>query len=164
MGYQKYLSGANKCSPSLYPLPIKDLFDLVVVDEAQDLSYCQLSNLNSLAKQSNIVFFLGEHQLLFDVKSKLNFIKSIYHEQKVSLSELILSHSYRCPSVVVQLANCIIQTKYQATGGLSDEIENPRIEVAPQFLEKAGEVRWISPEDPILQIDIKLHAKNHYLN
>ncbi len=162
MGYQKYLSKANQCSPSLYPLQIKDIFDLVVVDEAQDLSYCQLSSLNCLAKQSNIVFFLGEHQLLFDVKSKLNFIKSIYHEQKTSLSQLILSQSYRCPPVVVQLANCIIQTKYQATGGLSDEIENPRIEVAPQFLEKVGEVRWISPEDPILPSEIKLHAKNHY--
>ena len=47
--YEKYLSSCSFCSPSLYQIHEKDLYDLVLVDEAQDLSYCQLSNLNAFA-------------------------------------------------------------------------------------------------------------------
>jgi ankyrin repeat protein len=160
--YQKYLKTSQLCSPSLFKLAHNPLFDLLVVDEAQDLSYGQLANLNGLAKNASIVYFLGDHQLLFDVKSKLNFIKALYFNAGKEVSQLVLSQSYRCPPQVVELANCLIQTKYSVTGGLVDPMENFVIDVAKGYKEKPGQVRWLPPEHALLKSEIIPHAENHY--
>lgn len=160
--YQKYLKGACLCSPSLFKLDKHPIYNFIVVDEAQDLSYGQLANLNGLAKESKIVYFLGDHQLLFDVKSKLNFIKNMYHQAGIAFSVLSLTQSYRCPPQVIELANCIIQTKYLVTGGLVDSVENSTISIADGFQDKPGQVSWIQPKNEMLRTEILLHAQQHY--
>jgi len=61
----------------------KDLaYALVVVDEAQDLSFAQLRNLYR-GSRGNILFLLGSHQILFDGLSRMNFLKELlFREEK----------------------------------------------------------------------------------
>jgi superfamily I DNA/RNA helicase len=54
-------------------------FDFIVVDEAQDLSHAQLKNLY-LGADAQIIYLLGNHQIIFDGISKIDFIKQLFRE------------------------------------------------------------------------------------
>ena len=139
--YDRYVKSMMRYSPALHVFSKKDVYPLIVVDEAQDNSYRQLRNLWSLAISQRIVFFLGDHQVLFDGKSRLDFLRSMFYQARRTCSEIALPISYRCPQPVVAVANRLIQLKYQLTGGVADAAEMPRIEAAVE--DGIGEVVWL---------------------
>ena len=111
---------------------IRTLYKLYIVDEAQDFSYGQLYRLKLLSKLLSgvysIVFFLGDHQILFDGKSRLNYLKSLFHAD-VPAKIIELNKTQRCSEAVTLIANALIRIKYGLTGGASDKLSK-MLEVA----------------------------------
>ena len=144
--YQQHLEAKGLVSPSLFALiPPADKPKLVVVDEAQDLSYQQLRVLNRLANGA-LLYLLGEHQVLFDGKSRLNYLREMFHRNHQTPSVIALHGTYRCAERVSALANALIQLKYNVTKGASDGLESSKITVAHELL-GAGEAVWLSRSD-----------------
>lgn len=142
--YLTYLISENLFSPELQPLPAYPTHGLVVVDEAQDFSYGQLRELATLAENSAVIYLLGEHQVLFDGKSRLSFLKNMFYEYGRTPSEITLRETYRCPQRVTDVANQLIHLKYQVTGGSADKDETCEMSSGPHG---SGEAAWLLPTD-----------------
>ncbi|ASQ45932.1 ankyrin repeat domain-containing protein [Legionella clemsonensis] len=126
----------------LTPIATAKSYPMVLVDEAQDLSFAQLYSLYQLADENNIAYFLGDHQILFDGKSRLPFLRQLFHKAQQPFSEYQLAASYRCSRLVVKVTNALIQLKYQATGGAADKVELGQITSAKEDNDR-GELLWL---------------------
>ncbi|WP_176713838.1 hypothetical protein, partial [Legionella jamestowniensis] len=111
--------------------------------EAQDFSFAQLESLYTLADKGNIVYFLGDHQILFDGKSRLPFLRQLFHKKEQPYSEHQLPASYRCPASIVNVTNQLIQLKYQVTGGAADKVELGHI-ISAKEEQDNGELLWLA--------------------
>ena len=125
--YQNYLSSltARHCIAPAFRLDLHDLYDLIVVDEAQDLSHLQLDNLRNLACKQAIVCCMDSHQSLSDIRSKRPFLLQMLGVKPSGHVEL--SVTYRCPLKVVHVANEVIAFKHRLMGGTTDKDEATRI-------------------------------------
>ncbi|KTD16763.1 hypothetical protein [Legionella jordanis] len=140
--YLAYLERNNALFPPFYQSSVNASCGILIVDEAQDFSHQQLKVLLHAADHEQICYCLGSHQSLKDSKSKLPFLlglKSNYSE--MSYFELDLTH--RCPPVVVELANKIIQIKNNLTGGLADKREFVSFSATSQEKEE-GSIQWLA--------------------
>ncbi|WP_160160716.1 AAA family ATPase [Legionella taurinensis] len=135
--------------PEFHTLKQSDRFDLVVVDEAQDLSGLELKNLRRAARNSQIAYCMDSNQSLKDTLSQRQFLLSS------GVSHVELPVTYRCPGHVVDLANAILDIKQRLTGGLADKLEYARIIPSEQQKANPGLVQWVEPNEL---------AKNHRLN
>ena len=114
-------------------------YQLFIVDEAQDLSFGQLRRLYELSHaHGSIVFFLGDHQVLFDTTSRLDYLKSLYHGGPHKAQVIALDSTYRCSKQVSVIANALIDIKYRITGGASDKLSG-MLKAAEDALLGAGE-------------------------
>ena len=147
--YTAYLSSTGMISAELHPLGRDGTYPLVVVDEAQDLSYGQLDGLNRLSGGA-VVYLLGDHQVLYDGKSRLDYLRWMFHQRGQRASEIQLPVTYRCSEHVISVANKLIELKYKATGGASDKVESSEMVVADGAGKGAGEALWLTPESPEL--------------
>jgi len=119
--YQEYLRfSRGRSSVSSQDLALD--YQLVVVDEAQDLSNGQLKNLYR-ASHGQIIYLLGSHQILFDEVSKLDYLKSLFFNDRVRIFVHHLPICHRSAEHVVEVANGLIHLKAQVTGGASDKTE-----------------------------------------
>lgn len=138
--YQKYmvaLGQSNRLHPSFHVLTKMESYDLIVVDESQDLSHLQLKNLAYLAKKRYVAFCMDSHQSLHDTLSKRPFLLEMLkrHDRDV-ISHIELPVTYRCPVKIARVADVLIQAKYHLTGGTADKKEAPS--VVPHVGEGAG--------------------------
>ncbi|QRN04195.1 hypothetical protein GH742_10090 [Legionella sp. MW5194] len=128
-------------NPEFHTLKQSDLFDLVVVDEAQDLSGLELKNLRRAARNSQIAYCMDSNQSLKDTLSQRQFLLSS------GVSHIELPVTYRCPGHVVDLANAILDIKQRLTGGLADKLEYARIIPSEQQKANPGLVQWVEPNE-----------------
>ncbi|WP_133134017.1 AAA family ATPase, partial [Legionella rubrilucens] len=148
--YKKTLDDEKNTAfhPEFHTLKQSDLFDLVVVDEAQDLSGLELKNLRRAARNGHIAYCMDSNQSLKDTLSQRQFLLSS------GVSHVELPVTYRCPGHVVDLANAILDIKQRLTGGLADKLEYARIIPSEQQKANPGLVQWVEPNEL---------AKNHRL-
>ena len=111
-------------------------YDMIFVDESQDLSTQSLANLLKLAKNNQIVYALDSRQNLQDSLSKTVEITKIFHDagfnmNKVQVVELV--GSYRCKHKVMNLAK-----------GVNDL----RIKMTPTQKKKEGHINIIEEGEP----------------
>ncbi|MCX7117858.1 MAG: hypothetical protein NTW94_08195 [Legionellales bacterium] len=144
--YLQHLKAKHIFSADLCPLDVDIAYPLVVVDEAQDFSYEQLQSLNQLAR-GQIAYLLGEHQILFDGKSRLIYLKDMLHKAKLRTCIVHLPASYRCPQRVLDIANALVELKNQCTGGAVDKGESQEMCVSPELLGTTGNATWLHPDD-----------------
>lgn len=136
--YQEYCKGDT----DLCFRPIEDdPYDLIIADEAQDLSRIQLKSLYALAQNKQIVYCIGDHQQLHGSECMIPFLKTIDKEA----THLRLRASYRCPVKVIDLANEILAYKRFAIGIRLPEYEITHVE--PQDAMNQGSVTWINETD-----------------
>ncbi|CAM3010659.1 Ankyrin repeat protein [Legionella steigerwaltii] len=149
--YQSGLIQKNYLSTELSPITSKASYSLILVDEAQDFSYGQLENLYNLAQNGHIVYFLGDHQVLFDGKSRLPYLRQMaYAKNRGGFSEHQLSSSYRCSKPIIEVTNTLIKLKYQVTGGAADKAELGQIVSTKEDKDK-GELHWIDSKSSQLK-------------
>jgi len=149
IGYVKYLASQNMVSSELYTLKTEAPYSLVVVDEAQDLSFGQLSSLKNIAHEDSVVFFLGDHQILFDGKSRFPYLREMLSSFGAgsTISEIKLPGTYRCSTHVIEMANKLVTLKYRVTGGASDKVEEHELVAAKDAALSVGESSFVQPDD-----------------
>ena len=155
--YLDYLSSQHLIESELHSLKARP-YKLVVVDEAQDLSYGQLLGLSRLAGH-NSVFLLGEHQILFDGLSRQAYLQRLFHQQGISLNLRQLQATYRSSPAVLAVANALIQAKYRATGGAVDKGEVAELEASEKALARENQALWFDPRNKKELARIKEHAR-----
>lgn len=116
-------------------------FDLVVVDEAQDLSGPALLQLYTLAG-GNISYFMDTQQDLEDRLSKRSHLKQLMYTKGVTLNSTNLPTVYRCPQSVLNFANRWLGIKAYASGGIADKDEYREINVVGNEAIGEGHVFW----------------------
>lgn len=129
-----------------------DLFEMIEVDEFQDLSCLQLSNLFGLAKQRRIAF-RGDpsHQQLYGTIPQIHFLRQhILKSANIKCEVKVLSDSHRSPQAIVDAINRIIKIKYYFSGGKANKLEVTKLTCSKE-LDRIGNVAWldhskISPE------------------
>jgi DNA helicase-2/ATP-dependent DNA helicase PcrA len=94
--------------PLIYNLPLKNRYDVVLVDESQDLSAVQRRLIRRMMKDAGRVVFVGDRrQAIYGFRGA--DAKSIERIQKeFGCVELPLSITYRCPTRVVRLAQKLV--------------------------------------------------------
>jgi len=139
--YCSYLVSSKLIEPELAQLH-QAKYKLAIIDEAQDLSYGQLASLNNMV-QGKIVYMLGEHQILFDGLSRLAYLKQFFREPRPSLNIIQLSGTFRSAQNVLNVANIMIEFKYQATGGATDKREITDLRASGDMEGIEGETLWL---------------------
>lgn len=148
VAYKAYLAdleNKNEVDLSFHPIEAPD-FDLIAVDEAQDLSRLQIQSLtNQMHTKNNQIFFcVGDHQQLSSVECIIPFLHTLYHlsGMRINLDDILVSltGSYRCAEPITDLANAIIGLKRKAAGHLhKQELKT----VKPVDKELPGQVEWL---------------------
>jgi ankyrin repeat protein len=123
--YSVYLKDNNTIDPGLYTLKPAATYDLVVVDEAQDLSLLQLGILNALAQNNSIAYCLDNHQKLDGGRSIRPYLQQLLGK---NASHINLNKMHRCPLQVVRVMNAVLEFKHRLAGGVADKKEATRIE------------------------------------
>lgn len=122
--YQGHLKDNHQVDCAILPLvkhAAGNQYDLIVVDEAQDLSLGQLACLQHLAKNNQICFLLDAEQRLYDVASHANYIES-----KLGVCLFSLEQSFRCPQNILALANSVLSYKSKVPSFQKGKIESGR--------------------------------------
>lgn len=144
--YQYYLNYLKKNSlvdVAFYSYKIKDRFNLVVVDEAHDLSTLQQRLCGDLASNRSILYISDTRQQTTGKISHRTFLRKYIHEVTGQNCEPVqLQKSYRCPPLVIDFANCLDLLKRKLVGGAADGFETRKIEYTTKH-SKAGSVVWI---------------------
>jgi len=159
--YMDYLSSHHLIESELYSLKAS-LYKLVVVDEAQDLSYGQLLGLSQLAGR-NSVFLLGEHQILFDGLSRQGYLQRLFHQLGMAINLRQLQATYRCSPAVLAVANSLIRAKYCATGGAADKGEVAELTSSEEASARENQAIWLHPKNKIELSRLKEQASHGQL-
>lgn len=122
--YLAYLDSEQVIDSGFYSLPGDASYELIVVDEAQDLSHQQLKCLSELAKNKQIVYFMDSHQRIYDQISIYPYLKQMLSTPTRPVACMELPIAYRCPLKVVAIANEVIALKQQLAGGLAHKNES----------------------------------------
>ncbi|KTD21019.1 Uncharacterized conserved protein [Legionella londiniensis] len=139
--YNKYLNQNSLVDLSFYNLNTSSIsqFDLVVVDESQDLSRVQLSSLQKIAWGNQICYCMDTNQALEDVLSDVSFIESLFQEP---IHKFDLNQSYRVSPQVASFANKVLKIKNLLCEGVLSRGEYAQFEIEPNS--RAGTVEWHS--------------------
>ena len=159
--YIDYLSSHHLIESELYSLKAS-LYKLVVVDEAQDLSYGQLLGLSRLAGR-NSVFLLGEHQILFDGLSRQAYLQRLFHQLGMAINLRQLQATYRCSPAVLAVANSLIRAKYCATGGAADKGEVAELASSEEASARENQAIWFDSKNKIELSRLKEQASHGQL-
>ncbi|WP_133140916.1 UvrD-helicase domain-containing protein, partial [Legionella genomosp. 1] len=147
--YLNYLKDESLVALDFLKFTQRDQYDLVLGDEAQDLSGLELENLLLLAKEGQLCLCMDTHQSLFDELSKGPLIEKMMQRYGLALASVELPQSYRCPENVVHFANEVIKVKNQVVGGRADKQELSEIKMSPEQAKTPGIVHWLkqTPEE-----------------
>ena len=140
--FQDYIK--HKTDPAFLPIPKNPIYDLILVDEAQDLSLLALNNLDGIAKDHRIIYFIDNHQQLYDRRSVCPYL--LHKFQIPDERHIRLNTIHRCPFKVIQVINTILDFKHRLVGGLSDKHAIARIEEVT-LNQTMGAVYVLSPHE-----------------
>lgn len=115
----------------------------IFIDEAQGFNFAQTYNI--LRRSQHLCFSLDNQQILkYDFSIKTILRTSLEnHYQNQRLTHIQLQGNYRCPSVVIDFCNLLLNLKYEITKGTADHYEYTQINCVEE--EKPGQVLWIDP-------------------
>lgn len=112
-------------------------YDIILVDETQDFSLGQLHDLKQSSHNNQMVISIDTNQDLEKGLSLRTHIKGLFTLNGIcSLNSISLIKSYRCPEIVIELANCLIALKNKITGGVADKAEYSHFEQQSTAKEK----------------------------
>ena len=140
LGYLRHLG--DKIDPSFHPLAEQALYDLIVVDEAQNLSLQQLVSLSRLSRGHQIVYCMDPNQNSVDVCATRVLLGVLLHEHGVTTKTL--SKTYRCSQWVATAVNAFLDEKHKVLGGKMDRQEASALTVHDNA--PLGEFHMITPE------------------
>ena len=149
--YLIYLKENEKVDLSFFAPDVEPIYDLVFVDEAQDLSRLQLIFPSKIAKNKKIYYALDSHQSLSDAKSVRPFLKQIFPH----LLHVELPSAYRCPDSVIKIVNEVIKIKHRVAGGIADKDAYVQVKQGEQITQNTGQIIWIgskTPADHLIEI------------
>ena len=141
--YLDYLGdceGRDCINPAFCDLPWREQFDLVVVDEAQDLSNLQLLRASELANNRAVVYCMDSHQSLRDKFSKRPYLL------EMGCAPVELTTSYRCPIHIARAASAVVKLKQCLAGGLADKHESQGM-IAAKSKKNAGHVILLNAQE-----------------
>ncbi|MCH9755950.1 MAG: ankyrin repeat domain-containing protein [Gammaproteobacteria bacterium] len=125
--YVTYLNHENTFNPDFISLNQLDknpaLYHLIVVDEAQNLSPLALNQLSYLTSREAILYCMDAHQNLADAQPIRPLLKKIFYDKNITLNNITLNKTYRCPENIAHVINATIQLKHALTGGKIDSYE-----------------------------------------
>lgn len=144
--FHDWMSDNNKNKvfyPEFMNIDIKAFYDLILVDEAQDLSHNQLKSLMKLAKQQKILYSLDPKQNLSDVNPKTVYLQGLFFEQHgLEIKVKHLSRSYRCPPNIMKLAEEFNKVR---TSLLPLTKQGAGFLIPTEDVHEPGEISWIGP-------------------
>lgn len=159
--YLTYLKRENQIDLAFLTVDAKNLFELAVVDEGQDLSVKQINQLIDWTMNedglSNIAFCYDSHQLIYDNKSKLSLLIARLRQQNSGAVHIDLPYSYRCAKKIAEFSEHIILLRTLLAGGVSDKDQKTLITLSPEQEKTEGQVIWLKKDDLFAQKD-KLRA------
>jgi ankyrin repeat protein/thymidine kinase len=139
--WKVYLESKNIKLSEFYDCRIENQehYDLVIVDESQDLSHGQLKNLSKLTINTNIIYCIDPRQNLQDENPKLIYLKNILTNKETNQhpSVVQLSTHYRCPKAIMDFALVFNQLRIQL--GPKNKTE---AKIADSKI-PGGEVEWL---------------------
>ena len=101
---------------------VKPEYDLVVIDEAQDMNLPQLTMATQACKQSGRICLVGDdRQAIYGFRGALPDGMDIFKE-KLKTKEFALTVTYRCPKKVVQFAQAIVPDIRAADNAIEGEL------------------------------------------
>jgi hypothetical protein len=127
--YKAYLAYRDDCEqrhsvhPAFFNRLWREQYDLVVVDEAQDLSNLQLERAHALAKHGAVAYCIDSHQSLHDKRSKRPYLLHMLRE-KGACSHVELTITYRCPTNIARAASEVVKLKQCLARGIGDQFES----------------------------------------
>lgn len=124
--YVNFLQTQKKIDPALYPLLLKNRYNLIIADEVQNFSPGQLKILTNLAPKKAFAAFGDPHQDTANHRSVFPFLWSLLDVKKKNRKALQLT--YRSPPQVVGIANQILAFKRDLLGGLNYKGESVGIQ------------------------------------
>ena len=120
--YQHELKLLGLWHPAFFLSQAKACYHAVACDEASDLSLLQLYQLQQLSSESRIVYALDSNQRLQDrIAHRQSLVNLLYRVNGKAPSQQGLTHSYRCPKAVNQLANLVLKAINSLNDGLVDK-------------------------------------------
>lgn len=121
-------------------------YDLILVDETQDFSLGQLKDFRRLSPKNQIVMSIDSNQDLAKGLSLRTHIKGLFtRDNTCFVTSVSLVKSFRCPGLVIELANCLITLKNKITGGVSDKDEYSNFQMQSKDY-GAGDVLWVNSQ------------------
>lgn len=108
------------------PLPEGYRYDLIVVDEAQNLSLKQQENLMRLAKNKAIAYCMDPSQNLEDQQPMRVLLENKYWnpETRTGINTVHLRQTYRCSQQVASTVTALMQAKQAIMGKIDKEEED----------------------------------------
>ena len=143
--YKSFLEKHNLVDSAFYRFPLDfRRYGVVVVDEAQDMSYGQVEQLYTMADRAQIVFCLDGHQRLYDRRSILPYLRSRFRIDEDSRC-VGLPQTYRCAPEIAHVANQILSIKHAVLGGKIDKRDFSHLESRVAEMKYTGFVHVVHP-------------------
>ncbi|MCL5273073.1 MAG: AAA family ATPase [Gammaproteobacteria bacterium] len=121
-------------------------YDLILVDETQDFSLGQLKDFRRLCPKNQIVMSIDSNQDLAKGLSLRTHIKGLFtRDNTCFVTSVSLVKSFRCPGIVIELANCLITLKNKITGGVTDKDEYSNFQMQSKDY-GSGDVLWVNSQ------------------
>ena len=149
--YLNYLTEQNQYDTAFTPFALaeQDKYDSTICDEWLDCSPLQSQQLLDSTHNAQIVYCGDINQSLTDTKPSYPFLQRLCHERAITLSELELPGSYRCPPPVIEFANAVLDIKHSLVGSAVKK-EQGRISSTESSDSHTSNIVWlekISPEE-----------------
>jgi ankyrin repeat protein len=131
--YCSYLEQRHQFDPafSSVPAPEEPVYDLIVVDEAQNLSLHQLCHLQSMTRDNAIVYCMDSQQNLFSGNPVRQKLTQIFHKRGITLHLAELNTAHRYTQNVAGALDTIKSMARIIQGGRLDKQEAVSTSLAP---------------------------------
>lgn len=144
MAYQSYLKANQRIDLAFYEARIRRLCDMLVIDEAQDLSRLQLKLFLQLTgKDFNVYFCMDSLQCLTDTLSPRPYLMDLCTKFHLVCNHIELTHSYRVFQKALPLVQTVINMRHEILGGVADRFEFTHFPIHCDEDSELGTVHWI---------------------
>lgn len=134
---------------------VHPLFDLTVVDEAQDMNLPQLEIAIRATKSTGRICIVGDNrQAIYGFRGAASDGMAMMKD-RLNAKELGLTVTYRCPAVIVDLAKEIVPDYTAAPGAPQGEVLNMNLDAAIETL-KPGDAVLSRLNAPLMNIALGL--------